>query len=120
MEVEVQTVLKKSFKPEFLNRIDDIIIFESLTIQEITQIVDIQMAELQKRLKEKKLTIKLSTKAKEHLAKHGFDPNFGARPLKRYIQKHIENPLAMKILEGEVEEGSELKVDEKDGEIFLS
>lgn len=116
---EVNQVLKRSFKPEFLNRIDDIIIFESLTIEEIAQIVDIQIADLQKRLDEKKIKIKVSDAAKKHLAKHGFDPSFGARPLKRYIQNHIENPLALMLLEGKVKEGKEVKVDEKDGEIVI-
>ncbi|MBU0705973.1 ATP-dependent chaperone ClpB [Patescibacteria group bacterium] len=116
---EVNQVLKRSFKPEFLNRVDDIIIFESLTIEEISQIVDIQIADLQKRLDEKKLKIKVTDAAKKHLSKHGFDPSFGARPLKRYIQNHIENPLAMMLLEGKLEEGKEVKVDEKDGKIEI-
>ncbi len=116
---EVNQVLKRSFKPEFLNRVDDIVIFESLTIGEITQIVDIQMADLQKRLDEKKIKITLSDEAKKHLAKHGFDPSFGARPLKRYIQKHIENPLALSLLEGKAKEGSSVKVEVKNGEIAL-
>ncbi len=119
MENEVNVVLSKNFKPEFLNRIDEVIIFESLTIEEIAQIVDLQIAELQKRLDDKKITIKVTDKAKEHLAKHGFDPNFGARPLKRYIQTNIENPLALLLLEGKVKEGAEVKVDEKDGEIII-
>ncbi|MFH0838086.1 MAG: AAA family ATPase, partial [Patescibacteria group bacterium] len=128
MVEEVNQVLKRSFKPEFLNRVDDIIIFESLTIEEIAQIVDIQIADLQKRLDEKKIKIKVSGAAKKHLAKHGFDPSFGARPLKRYIQNHIENPLALMILDGELEEvrrasdssgGKEVKVDEKGGLIVL-
>jgi ATP-dependent Clp protease ATP-binding subunit ClpB len=117
---EVNMVLKKSFRPEFLNRVDDIIIFESLTIEEITRIVNIQIAELQKRLDEKKLHIELTDAAKKNLAKHGFDPNFGARPLKRYIQQTIENPLAMMILEDKLSEGAKVKVDEKDGKIILS
>lgn len=120
MEAEVNQVLKRSFKPEFLNRVDDIIIFESLTIEEITQIVDIQIADLQKRLDEKKIKINVSNGAKKHLAKHGFDPSFGARPLKRYIQNNIENPLALMLLEGRLEEGKEVKVDEKDSKIEIS
>jgi len=116
---EVNMVLKRAFKPEFLNRIDDIIIFESLTLEEITRIVDIQIAELQGRLDDKKLKIKVTDAAKKHLAKHGFDPSFGARPLKRYIQNHIENPLAMMILDGKLKEGKTVTVDEKDGEIVI-
>ncbi|MBN1258937.1 ATP-dependent chaperone ClpB [Candidatus Peregrinibacteria bacterium] len=119
MVEEVNQVLKKHFRPEFLNRVDDIIIFETLTLDEIIQIVDLQIADLEKRLAEKKLTIKVSKKAKELIAKNGFDPHFGARPLKRYIQAHIENPLALMIVEGKIEEGDEVKVDEKEGEIVV-
>ncbi len=120
MEDEVNVVLKQSFKPEFLNRIDDIIIFESLSLEEITEIVDIQIAELQKRLEEKKIQISVSREAKKHMAKHGYDPNFGARPLKRYIQNHIENPLALKILAGEVKEGKVVKVGVSEEGVFVS
>ena len=120
MTQEVHMVLKKVFKPEFLNRVDEIIIFESLSIEEITKIVDIQIAELQKRLNSKKLTITVSKEAKEHLAKHGFDPQFGARPLKRYIQQVIENPLSLMIIEDKVKEGQNVKVDEEDGKIVIN
>ncbi len=120
MENDVQSVLRKSFKPEFLNRIDEIIIFESLTLDEITQIVDLQITELEKRLRARKVEIVVSDEAKKILAKNGFDPQFGARPLKRYIQHVIENPLAMMIVDGEVKDGSKVEVVEKDGEIIIS
>ncbi len=116
---EVHMVLRKAFKPEFLNRIDEIIIFESLTIEEITQIVDLQITEMQKRLRAHKIEISVSVKAKELLAKNGFDPQFGARPLKRYIQQVIENPLAMMIVEGKVKDGMEVRVEERDGEVVV-
>jgi len=116
---EVNEVLRRSFKPEFLNRIDEIILFESLTLEEIGQIVDLQVAELESRLLNHKLTIKVSKKAKQVLAKNGFDPQYGARPLKRYIQQVIENPLALLIVEGKVKDGDEVKVDEKDGVITV-
>jgi ATP-dependent Clp protease ATP-binding subunit ClpA len=116
---EVHAVLKKSFKPEFLNRVDEIIIFESLTIEEITQIVDLQIAELQSRLDAKKIKITVSKKAKELLARNGFDPSYGARPLKRYIQQYIENPLALLLVEGKIKEGAEVKVEEKSGEVVV-
>lgn len=119
MVTEVHEVLRSAFKPEFLNRVDEIIIFESLTIAEITNIVDLQIAELQERLRAHKLTIKVSKKAKEFLAKNGYDPQYGARPLKRYIQQVIENPLAIKIVDGQIKEGDEIKVDEADGEIII-
>lgn len=120
MEEEVNMVLRRSFKPEFLNRIDDIIIFESLSLEEITQIVDLQIQDLQKRLEAKKLHIELTSTAKTHLARFGYDPNFGARPLRRYIQNHIENPLALLILEGKLKEGKKIKIDVKEGKIAVS
>ena len=120
MESEVHGVLKKAFRPEFLNRIDDIIIFEALSLKEIEQIVDLQIAELQSRLDDKKISLSISDSAKKYIAKNGYDPLFGARPLKRYIQKHIENPLSMMIIEGDLIEGGEVNVEEKDGEIVIS
>jgi ATP-dependent Clp protease ATP-binding subunit ClpB len=116
---EVNEVLRRSFKPEFLNRIDEIILFESLTLEEIGQIVDLQVVDLENRLLNHKLTIKVSKKARQLLAKNGFDPQYGARPLKRYIQQVIENPLALLIVEGKVRDGDEVKVDEKDGAITV-
>ena len=116
---EVHAVLKKTFRPEFLNRIDEIIIFESLTIEEIIRIVDLQIAELQSRLDDKKIKITVSKKAKELLAKNGFDPSYGARPLKRYIQQYIENPLALLLVEGKIKEGATVTVDEKGGEVVV-
>jgi ATP-dependent Clp protease ATP-binding subunit ClpB len=116
---EVQDVLRHSFKPEFLNRIDEIILFESLTFEEIGFIVDLQIVELEDRLRAHKLTIKVSKKARENLARNGFDPQYGARPLKRFIQQTIENPLALMIVEGKVKDGHEVKVDEKDGKITV-
>ena len=116
---EVNQVLKRSFKPEFLNRVDDIIIFDSLTIEEITRIVDIQIQTLQKRLDDKKIKIVVTEAAKKHLAQHGFDPSFGARPLKRYIQNHIENPLALLILDGKLSEDREVTVDMAAGQLAL-
>lgn len=119
MVEEVNTVLRKNFKPEFLNRIDEVVIFESLTFEEISQIVDLQILDMQKRLEGKKISISVTENAKSHLAKHGYDPQFGARPLKRYIQKTIENALAMKLVEGKIKEGDSVRVDEEGGEIVV-
>ncbi|MDI6822699.1 MAG: ATP-dependent chaperone ClpB [Actinomycetota bacterium] len=105
MKKVVMSELKKAFRPEFLNRIDEIIIFHPLTLGDIKKIVDIQIGYLKRRLAEKKISLILSEGAKEFLAKEGFDPNFGARPLKRVIQREIQNPLSLKILEGEFKEG---------------
>jgi len=106
----VETALRQTFRPEFLNRIDDVIIFQSLTEVQIRQIVELQVVAVQKRLAERHITIELSDEAKAWLAKEGFDPNFGARPLKRAIQRHLENPLSKHILEGKFGEGDHVVV----------
>jgi ATP-dependent Clp protease ATP-binding subunit ClpC len=107
----IETALKKKFRPEFLNRIDEVIIFKPLTEEQIRQIVDLQIKEVQKRLVDRKITVTLTDEAKDWLAKTGFDPTFGARPLKRTIQREVETPLSKKILQGEFKEGDEVKVD---------
>jgi ATP-dependent Clp protease ATP-binding subunit ClpB len=112
--------LRSTFKPEFLNRIDEVVIFNSLGHDEIKKIVDIQIGLLAKRLEEKKIGLELTDQAKEFLATAGFDPVFGARPLKRTIQHLIQDPLAVKILEGSVHEGDRLKVDVKEGNLVFS
>jgi len=111
MKRRVTEALKNHFKPEFLNRVDDIIIFHRLGIEEIKQIVEIQIENLKKILKSKKLNLEISDKAKELLAKEGFDPVYGARPLKRVIQNEIQNVLALKILDGEIKEGDNVYVE---------
>ena len=100
MRTKVMEVLRYHFKPEFLNRLDDIIIFHSLDRDQIKRIVDIQIGRLNKRLAERKLTLELDDSARQMLANEGFDPAFGARPLKRAIQRLVENPLALEILAG--------------------
>lgn len=111
MESQVMGALRASFKPEFLNRIDDIIIFESLSHEQIRQIVNIQLNRLQKRLDDINVTLTLSDAAKALITAKGFDPVYGARPLKRTIQQYIENPLSMEILKGDVRDGSTITVD---------
>lgn len=103
--------LRAHFKPEFLNRVDDVIIFRPLTIDNIKDIVEIQLKNLRKRLSDRKISLSLSDRSKEFLAKEGFDPVYGARPLKRAIQRFIQDPLALKILEGEFSEGDTVEVD---------
>ena len=111
--------VKKFFRPEFLNRIDEIIVFHPLKKQHILGIVDLFIKRLNERLKEQRITIELTDGAKELLAREGFDPLHGARPLKRVIQKRIETPLSELILRGEVKEGDTVLVEEKDGELIL-
>lgn len=115
----VMDALRSQFKPEFLNRIDEIIIFNRLGIEQIKKIVDIQLERLKSRLVSKKIDIILTPEAKEFLANIGFDPVYGARPLRRAIQQHVLDPLAMKILEGQFKEGDIIKVDEKNGELIF-
>ncbi|HEU0264109.1 MAG TPA: ATP-dependent chaperone ClpB [Geobacterales bacterium] len=107
----VMEVLKEGFKPEFLNRIDEVVIYHPLPLERIKEIVDIQLGALRKRLAERHLTLELTDGAREFLAREGFDPAFGARPLKRSIQRQLQDPLALKILEGEITEGDTLVVD---------
>ncbi len=111
MEKEVKKIVESQFRPEFLNRVDEIIIFKALSWDVILQIVGLQIGELRKRLGEKKIEIELSDGTTKLLADRGYDPVYGARPLKRTIQRDIQNPLAMKILEGEYKEGDTIKVD---------
>ena len=120
LEDKVMEALKARLRPEFLNRIDETIIFNPLGMDEIKMIVDIQMRYLQDRLAEKKLTISVSESVKELIASKGFDPVFGARPVKRTIQRLIEDPLSTKILNGEFNEGDTIKADVLDGTIVFS
>jgi ATP-dependent Clp protease ATP-binding subunit ClpB len=106
MEQRIWDSLRSTFKPEFLNRVDEIIIFQSLSSEQISQIVDIQVDRLRKRLEDKKIDLKLSDSARQFLAQKGYDPAYGARPLKRAIQKYIENPLAMELLSGNIHPGN--------------
>jgi len=107
----IETAMKQTFRPEFLNRLDEIVIFQGLTKEQIKQIVDLMMKDVKKRLAERKITVELTEEAKAQLAKEGFDPAFGARPLRRTIQRQVENPLSTKILQGELKEGDRVLVD---------
>ena len=111
--------LQTFFRPEFLNRIDEIVVFHSLSNEHILQIVDVQLKKLRQLLAERKLTLDLSDKAKKHLADVGYDPAFGARPLKRAIQSELQDPLSIAILEGHYKAGNTVHVDVKDGELVL-
>ncbi|MFZ2411471.1 MAG: AAA family ATPase [Candidatus Methanoperedens sp.] len=119
MRAKVMELVHRQFKPEFLNRLDEIIIFHSLKLPDIMKIVDIQFGILGRRLSEKKITISLTQKARDFVAKAGYDPQFGARPIKRTIQHRILDPLAMKILNKEFAEGDTVEVDvKKEGVVF--
>jgi len=111
MEKEVRKIIDSHFRPEFLNRVDEIIIFRALSREVILKIVSLQLEQLRKRLSEKKIDIEVSEEALKLLAERGYDPVYGARPLRRTIQRDIQNPLALKILEGEYKEGDTVKID---------
>jgi ATP-dependent Clp protease ATP-binding subunit ClpB len=119
METRITEALRANFKPEFLNRIDETIIFDNLTLQQIGGIVDIQMQHIGARLAEMNIKLLLSDRAKSFLAEQGYDQIYGARPLKRAIQKHIENPLAMEIIQGDLKEGSEIEADVEGGQMVF-
>ncbi len=107
--------VRSAFRPEFVNRIDEIVVFDPLGRDEIRQIVDIQLGGLQRRLEERKLTVTLTDAARDYLANKGYDPAFGARPLKRLIQREIQDPLAMKLLSGDIHDGDTIEIDAGDG-----
>ncbi len=108
---KIEKALKGAFRPEFLNRIDEIITFSPLSLEQMEQIVDLQMKEVRERLGERGVNVELSTAAKEWLAREGFDPAFGARPLRRALQKHVESPLSVSLLSGEFKAGETIFVD---------
>jgi ATP-dependent Clp protease ATP-binding subunit ClpB len=116
----VMEALRQHFRPEFLNRIDDIIIFDRLTEEELKKIVEIQLKRLVRRLENQKITLELSDAAKAFVASQGYDPVYGARPLKRAIQKYILDPLSMEILEGKIREGQRVAVDRDDRTLTFS
>jgi ATP-dependent Clp protease ATP-binding subunit ClpB len=116
---EVMGVVRHAFRPEFLNRIDDIILFHRLRRKDMDAIVDIQMARLQKLLTDRKITLELSKEAREWLADKGYDPAYGARPLKRVIQKSVQDPLAEAILGGEIVDGETVPITVGPGSLML-
>jgi len=108
---KIEKALKGAFRPEFLNRIDEIITFSPLTLEQMGKIVDLQMNEVQERMKERGLSVDMTAPAREWLAKEGFDPAFGARPLRRALQKHVESPLSVSLLSGQFSEGDTIVVE---------
>jgi ATP-dependent Clp protease ATP-binding subunit ClpB len=109
--------LRDVFRPELLNRLDEIVEFRALTREQLSEIVELQLERLRARLAERGIAIELTDAAKEHLADAGWDPTYGARPLKRAIQRLVENPLALRLLEGDFREGDTVRADVRDGEL---
>jgi ATP-dependent Clp protease ATP-binding subunit ClpB len=117
---QVLAELRRGFRPEFLNRVDEIVLFKPLTLAELKQIVELQLNLLRRRLAERHIRLELTAAAVEHVAREGYDPVYGARPLKRFLQRHIETVLSRKLLAGEITEHSRVVVDLKKGELTLS
>jgi ATP-dependent Clp protease ATP-binding subunit ClpB len=115
--VRSAAALRDTFRPEFLNRIDEVIEFQALTREQLGEIVELQLARLRARLGERAIGLRLTDEAKELVAEAGWDPTYGARPLKRALQRLVENPLALRLLEGEFEAGDTVLVDARDGEL---
>jgi ATP-dependent Clp protease ATP-binding subunit ClpB len=116
---QVMNVVRAHFRPEFLNRVDEIILFHRLKREQMGKIVDIQMQRLQKLLADRKIALKLDDKARSWLAEKGYDPAYGARPLKRVIQKYVQDPLAEMVLAGKIHDGETVEISAgKDGLMF--
>ncbi|MCX7824748.1 MAG: AAA family ATPase, partial [Verrucomicrobiae bacterium] len=117
MKEDVLAEMRRHFRPEFLNRVDETLVFHALTREDLVKIVDIQLARFLARLADRRITLEVTPKARQHLAEVGYDPVYGARPLKRTIQRELETPLSKKLLAGEVSDGAHVRVDYKDGEL---
>ena len=115
----VMADLRDHFRPEFLNRIDDVVLFKPLSLEEITEIVDLLLNGLNKRLEDRKVSVDFTAAAKKWIGEKGYDPTYGARPLKRFLQKQVETKLARALVAGEVEEGSEVAFSVKEDELIM-
>lgn len=117
---QVEQIMKRSFKPEFLNRIDDIIMFNPLTKQQLSSIIDLLFKEIQERLQDRQITINLTDAAKQFIADESYEPELGARPVKRYLQRNIETLIGKEIIKGTITDGSNVNLDVKDGKIVIA
>jgi ATP-dependent Clp protease ATP-binding subunit ClpB len=118
-DTEMRNALLESFKPEFINRLDDVVRFEPLSREQLTEIVDLQVARVIDRVAERGVSVTLTDQARELLGNMGYDPAYGARPLRRVIQKQLTDRLALALLQGEIKEGDTVEVDVRDGELAL-
>jgi ATP-dependent Clp protease ATP-binding subunit ClpB len=116
----VRGELRNHFRPEFLNRVDDVVVFKPLSRADLSHIVDLQVAHLRRLLADKKIGLEISEEAEDLIAEIGYDPVYGARPLKRVIQSRLQNLIAMELLEGEFQEGDTIRVDAKDGALAIA
>jgi ATP-dependent Clp protease ATP-binding subunit ClpB len=117
--IRSEEALREFFRPEFLNRVDEVVVFHPLTRDQIAEIVELQLARLRQRLADRGLSLELTDDAKELVAEAGWDPTYGARPLKRALQRLVENQLALRLLEGDFAEGDTVRVDARDGELVF-
>ena len=117
---KVEALLKQQFRPEFLNRLDEIIMFKPLNKNEITSILDLLVVDLNRRLEDKQITLTLTDEAKQYLIDNGYDPIFGARPLKRFVQKSLETLIAKEIIEQKILPKSDVRVDVKENELIVN
>ena len=113
-------LLRRSFRPEFLNRLDEIVFYKPLTRENITGIIDLLLASLNKRLADKQLSTELTPAAKQYVIDNGYDPQYGARPLKRFLQRNVETLLGRTIIAGDLSAGTKLVVDEQNGELTVT
>ena len=116
----VMADLRDHFRPEFLNRIDDTVLFKPLTLEEITEIVDLLVSSLNKRLEDRKVSVEFTVSAKKWIGEKGYDPTYGARPLKRFLQKQVETQLARALVAGDVQESSKVTFSIKDDELVMN
>ena len=114
---QVQELLRHSFRPEFLNRLDEIVFYKPLTRENVTHIIDLMVTDLNRRLEDKQLTVELTPAAKDHIIEAAYDPIYGARPLRRYLQHTVETLISRKIVSDQVEPGSRITVECRDGEL---
>ncbi|WP_430626645.1 hypothetical protein [Sulfobacillus thermotolerans] len=117
---QLEGILREAFRPEFLNRIDEVITFSRLTPEELRLIVKVNLKDIQQRLDERDIMLVVTEAALDHLAARGYDPQYGARPLRRLIQRTIQDPLAMKMLDGELTGHQKVTVDERNGELTFA
>jgi len=120
MKEKVLEEMKKTFRPEFLNRIDGVVVFHALSQDHIRQIVELMLSQIESQLKEKDIKLETTDVAKDFLGEKGYDPNFGARPLRRVIEHMVEDPLSEALLEGRFQSGETIQIDCQNGEIVLN
>ncbi|NTU48047.1 MAG: AAA domain-containing protein, partial [Syntrophobacteraceae bacterium] len=117
---EVMAELRRGFRPEFLNRVDDIVLFKPLTLAEIKEIISLLTLDLSRRLKDRRIELRISDSARDFIAQAGFDPVYGARPLKRYLQHQLETRIGRALISGSIPDGSTILVDVQDGDLVVN